>query len=122
MLKLTHIQCKPVCPIHFVPVTCRWPIFVPFIITTQQSVRAQWFLSRSCNCLGGFNIREVMNLCNCLGGVPFYGVNSHGEFIIVLIPPQVMMHLLYILAFYSCHMQPQLVDLYATHLAIPVCV
>ena len=30
--------------------------------------------------------------------VPFYGVNSHGEFIIVLIPPQVMMHLLYILA------------------------
>ena len=56
------------------------------------------------------------------GIVPFYGVNSHGEFIIVLIPPQVMMHLLYILAFYSCHMQPQLVDLYATHLAIPVCV
>ena len=28
--------------------------------------------------------------------VPFYGVNSHGELIIVLIPPQVMMHLLYI--------------------------
>ena len=30
------------------------------------------------------------------GIVPFYGVNSHGEFIIVLIPPQVMMHVLYI--------------------------
>ena len=33
-----------------------------------------------------------------------------------------MMHLLYILAFYSCHMQPQLVDQYATHRAMPVCV
>ena len=32
------------------------------------------------------------------------------------------MHFLYILAFYICHMQPQLVDLYATHRTMPVCV
>ena len=64
----------------------------------------------------------IMRKLNPDNSVPFYGVNSHGEFIIVLIPPQVMMHLLYILAFYSCHMQPQLVDLYATHLAMSVCV
>ena len=39
------------------------------------------------------------------GIVPFHGVNSHGELIIVLIPPQVMMHLwcisIYTAAIYS---------------------
>ena len=41
-------------------------------------------------------IQRGINVIVPAGGVPFYGVNSHGEFIIVLIPPQVMMHLLYI--------------------------